>query len=108
MRALWIGIPAAALMILSAGQGLADEALAKKSGCFECHSVDTRDIGPAFRDIAARYKNDAGRRDALIETVRNGGKGNWTEDTGGVLMPPYSGRLSNAEIERLVDWVLGL
>lgn len=108
MKARWISIPAAALMIISAGQAVADEALAEKNGCLECHGVDKNIIGPAFQDIAARYTGDARARDALIETVKNGGKGNWTDVTGGVPMPPYSGRLSDAEIERLVDWVMGL
>jgi cytochrome c len=107
MKARWIGIPAA-LMIVSAGQALADEALARKSGCLECHSVDKKVIGPAYRDVAARYKGDARARNALIEKVKKGGKGNWTEVTGGVLMPPHSPRLSDAEVQRLVDWVLGL
>jgi cytochrome c len=108
MKALWLSISAAALMVMSAGQALADEALAKKNGCLECHSVDKKVIGPAFHDIAAKYKGDTRARDGLIEKVKNGGKGNWTVVTGGGLMPPYSGRLSDADIERLVDWVLGL
>lgn len=107
MKARWISIAAAALMIMSAGQALADEALAKKSGCLECHSVDKKVIGPAFHDIAAKYKDDARARNALIEKVKKGGKGNWTDVTGGVPMPPHSALLSNPEIERLVDWVLG-
>jgi len=105
MKAHWISI-SAALMIFSAGQALADEALAKRSGCLECHSVDKKIVGPAFRDIAARYKNDAHARAVLIETVKKGGKGNWTDVTSGVPMPPHSALLSNPEIERLVDWVL--
>ena len=108
MKAGWISIPAAALMIISAGQALADEALAKKSGCLECHGEDKKIISLTFRDIAAKYKGDASARDALIETVKHGGKGNWTDVSRGIPMPPYSSRLSNAEIERLVDWVLGL
>lgn len=84
------------------------EVLAQKSGCLECHGIDQKIIGPAFRDIAAKYQGDKLAREALIQTVKNGGKGNWTEVTGGVLMPPYSPRLSAAEIEQLVDWVLGL
>ena len=117
MKARWIGILAAAVMIVSLGQLLTDEtpadkaptdlALAKKSGCFECHSVDKKSIGPAFHDIAAKYKGDARARGALIETVTQGGKGNWTEVSRGVPMPPYSRRLSKAEIEYLVDWLLG-
>ena len=107
MKAHWMGI-FAALMITAAGQALADEALARKSGCLECHSVDKKLIGPAYHDVAARYKSDARARNALIEKVKKGGKGNWTEVTGGVLMPPFSPRLSDAEIQRLVDWVLSL
>jgi len=108
MRALWTSIATAALTIMSAGLALADEALAKKSGCFECHNVDKKLVGPAFHDVAAKYKNDAGARSALIEKVKKGGKGNWTEVSRGVPMPPHSGRLSDAEIHRLIDWVLSL
>jgi cytochrome c len=122
MKARRISIPAAALMITSAGQALATkapaaeaanqalapEALAKKIGCFECHSVNKNVVGPAYHDIAERYKGDAKARAALIETVKQGGKGNWTEVSHEVPMPPYSGRLSAADITRLVDWVLSL
>lgn len=180
------------------------EALAKKSGCFQCHHLETHVVGPAFREIAARYERDVraydlrfmsvasvkdlpeqrqstvivarvgdklhvrifdaeGRnvvdkaaakladgveltsledrlitepiadgsklpederskiiervssiagytrgnaRDALIQTVTHGGKGNWTAVSHGVPMPPFSKRLSDAEIRRLIDWVL--
>lgn len=85
-----------------------DEALAQSSGCLECHGIDQKIIGPSFHDIAEKYKGDARVRPALVEIVKHGGKGNWTEITGGVLMPPYSPRLSDAEIEQLVDWLLDL
>jgi cytochrome c len=83
------------------------EALAKKSGCLECHSVEKKLIGPSFRDIAAKYKADERARETLIDKVKKGGKGNWTDITHGVPMPPHSRRLSDAEIARLVNWVLG-
>lgn len=106
MKTRWIGIPVIALMLLGAGEAWADEALARSSGCLECHSVDKKVIGPAFRDIAERYRNVARARTTLIEKVKNGAKGNWTEVTGGVPMPPHSPRLSDAEIQRVVDWVM--
>lgn len=84
------------------------EALAKRSGCFECHAIAEQGIGPAFRDIAARYADEPDSRRTLIRNVERGSKGSWTEVSRGVPMPPYSGRLSNAEIARLVDWVLSL
>jgi cytochrome c len=105
-RFLWATIIAASI-IVNAGSARGDEALAKKSGCLDCHAIDKKVIGPAFRDIAVKYKNDPGARAALIDKVKNGGKGNWTEMTKGVPMPPHR-RLSDAEIKRLVDWVLGL
>jgi cytochrome c len=82
------------------------EALAERSGCRRCHNVDSKSIGPAFHDIAAKYKDVAGIRGTLIEKVKKGGKGNWIDVTGGVPMPPHSGLLSEAEISRLVDWIL--
>lgn len=97
----------APVIIPAAGPARGEEELAKKSGCLDCHAIDKKLIGPAFHDIAVKYKDAPGARAALIEKVKNGGKGNWTEITKGVPMPPHR-RLSDPEIERLVDWVLGL
>lgn len=86
----------------------ADLDLAKKSGCFACHSIEKKIVGPAWKDVAAKYKGDASARAALIEKVKKGGKGNWTAVTGGAPMPPYSPRVSDENIEKLVDFVLSL
>jgi len=82
--------------------------LAKKSGCLACHSVEKKVVGPAWQDVSAKYKGNAEARDKLIKKVKTGGKGNWTEVTGGVPMPPYSPRVADADIEKLVDFVLSL
>ena len=82
--------------------------LAKQSGCLACHAVDKKVVGPAWQDVAAKYKGDAAGRDTLIEKVKSGGKGNWTDVTGGVPMPPYSPRVSDENIAALVDFILGL
>ncbi|MFQ5488774.1 MAG: c-type cytochrome [Gammaproteobacteria bacterium] len=90
---------------------LADEGaleLAKKSGCLACHSVDKKVVGPAWKDVSTRYQGDDSARDKLIAKVKTGGKGNWTEVTGGVPMPPYSPRVADGDIEKLVDFVLSL
>lgn len=110
MRALWIGVTFAAALFAGAAHGadapLTAEALARRSGCFDCHAVDKKGTGPSFRDIATRYRGAASARGALIETIKKGGKRNWTDVTGGAPQPPYSALLSEAEIQRLVDWVL--
>lgn len=86
----------------------ADEALAVKRGCVTCHRADTSAGAPTFADIAARHKGDTKAKDELGEVIKKGGKGKWTAISRGALMPPYSLRLSDAEVQRLVDWILSL
>ena len=91
---------------MSKEEGLA---LAKASGCLACHSIDHKVVGPAWKDVSEKYKNEIDKvRPILIKKVHTGGKGNWTKVTGGVPMPPYSPRVSDANIEKLVDFVLSL
>ncbi len=99
-------VAAFCVLILGAQSATADEALARRIGCLGCHSVHEKITGPPYRDVAARYRSDPGAREALILKVKNGGKGNWTEVTGGVAMPPHSALLADSEIQSLVDWVL--
>ena len=82
--------------------------LARKSGCLVCHSVDKKLVGPAWKDVAARYKAKADARSLLIEKVSKGGRGSWTGVVGNVAMPPYYPRVSKENIKRLVDFVLSL
>ncbi len=108
MKAKWLLVPAAAAALLISGQATADLALAKKSGCLACHSVEKKIVGPAWKDVAAKYKGDAGAKDRMIAKVKKGGKGNWTKVTGGAPMPPYSPRVSDENIGKLVDFIMAL
>jgi cytochrome c len=94
--------------LVMSGSAFADLDLAKKSGCLACHSVDKKIVGPAWKDVGAKYKGDAGAKAELIAKVKKGGKGNWTQVTGGAPMPPYSPRVSDENIEKLVTFVLSL
>lgn len=75
-------------------------ALAQKNNCAGCHQVDKRTIGPSYREIAAKYKADAGAQSRLAEKVKNGGSGNW----GAVPMPPNA--IRDEDIRALVKWIL--
>jgi cytochrome c len=110
MKSKMLAISAAAAILAISSQAQAEEglALAKKSGCLACHSVEKKVVGPAWKDVSAKYKGDAGAKAALIKKVKTGGKGNWTKVTGGAPMPPYSPRVSDENIEKLVTFVLGL
>ena len=103
-KALVLG---AALSVV-AMTSFADLDLAKASGCLACHSVDKKVVGPAWMDVSKKYKGNAAAKADLISKVKAGGKGNWTEVTGGVPMPPYSPRVSDENIGKLVDFILGL
>lgn len=83
-------------------------ALARKSGCLSCHMVDKKIVGPAWKDVAARYKDNTNARALLIEKVSKGGSGNWTDVVGNAAMPPYFPRVSKENIEKLVDFILSL
>lgn len=107
MKARLVSLSAAVLLAV-AGTANANLDLAKASGCLACHSVEKKVVGPAWQDVANKYKGDAGAKAALIDKIKKGGKGNWTEVTGGVPMPPYSPRVADADIEKLVDFVIGM
>jgi len=95
---------AVSVMMLASGGAMADLALAKKSGCLACHSVDKKIVGPGWKDVAAKYKGTASAKADLIGKVKSGGKGVW----GPAPMPPYSPRVSDENIEKLVDFILTL
>ena len=86
-----------------AADAKAAEALAKNNGCFACHAVDKKLVGPAYKDIAAKYRSDKKAEASLIKKVKEGGKGVWGE----VPMPP-NGHVKDADIKTMVEWVLSL
>jgi cytochrome c len=75
---------------------------AKAAGCFSCHAETTRVVGPSFKAISLRFKDVAGSKDRLIAKVKAGGEGSWGE----IPMPPYSPRVSDADIDALVQSIL--
>ena len=102
-------VPAFAAIFLAAlavPAAAADESeLAAKSGCLACHSVDKKIVGPAYKDVARKYAGDKGAEAKLIDKVKKGGVGVWGND---VPMPPNSPLVKDADIKKLVDWILSL
>ena len=95
MIALGISIAAAS------APALASEQLAKKHNCLACHTVDKKLVGPAYKDVAAKYKDDKGAQAKLAEKVKKGGVGAW----GQIAMPPNP-TVPDAEVNALVKWIL--
>jgi cytochrome c len=75
--------------------------LAWNSGCFNCHDLDETVRGPAWRDVAARYRDDEEAFERLRIKVRDGGFGAWGDDR----MSPNR-RVPMEDIDRLLRWLL--
>lgn len=78
---------------------------AKKNGCVACHKIDAKLVGPAWMDVAKKYKGDAGAADALLTKVSKGSKGAW----GTMPMPAQDQTgAKQADIKELVKFILDL
>jgi cytochrome c len=87
--------------MLTAAPAMASLDLAKKSNCMSCHTVDKKLVGPAYKEVAAKYAGKADAVKMLSEKVKKGGKGAWGE----IPMPPNAA-VKDADIETLVKWIL--
>jgi len=76
--------------------------LAQKYNCLACHAEDKKLVGPAYKEIAKKYKGDAGAEAKLIAKVKSGGGGVW----GSIPMPPNN--VPEGDIKTMVDWVLSM
>lgn len=79
------------------------QALAQKNGCMACHGVGNKIVGPAFKDVAAKYQGNKEAEAQLIKKVKNGGSGVW----GSIPMPPHP-EMNNKDIKTLIRWILTL
>jgi cytochrome c len=76
--------------------------LAQKYNCLACHAEDKKLVGPAYKEIAKKYKGDAAAAGKLATKVKAGGGGVW----GTIPMPPNN--VPEADIKTMVDWILSL
>ena len=97
---------AAMFLALGAAAALpahAQEDLAKKYNCFACHAVDKKLVGPAYKDVAAKYAGDKTAADKLAQKIMKGGSGVW-----GPVPMPANPQVNEAEAKKLAAWVLSL
>lgn len=94
----------ALLALASGAQAGPDEALTK-AGCVACHAQDKKLVGPAFKEIAAKYRGQKDAAAQLADKVRKGGKGVW----GPIPMPPNGAdKIADADLKAALEWVLAL
>lgn len=74
-------------------------------GCFACHAVNMKIVGPAYSWVAYRFAHQKGAVAKLAHKIISGGAGEWNAWTGGIAMPPHP-NLTLAEAEAMARWVL--
>ena len=93
----------AALAAVVAAPAFANADLAQKKSCLACHATDKKLVGPAYKDVAAKY---AGQKDAvakLAEKIQKGGVGAW-----GQVPMPANPQVNADEAKQLATWVLSI
>jgi cytochrome c len=93
--------------------------LATNAGCMTCHHIEPGGkgpnglppIGPAWREVAAKYKSQKGAQQQLTATVMAGSspyESHWKGKVSGLAMPPNKVVVSEADAAKLVAWILAL
>jgi cytochrome c len=106
MKSIVVLSAAAAVALAGNAHGAdakAAEALAQQSGCLACHTVDKKLVGPGYKQIADRYRNDRGAEANLFKKVKEGGKGAW----GDIPMTPNA-HVKDQDIKTIVQWILSI
>jgi cytochrome c len=93
----------AALGLLGCGSALASNDLAKAKNCMTCHTVESKVLGPSFKDVAKKYAGDKTAEEKLTVKIIKGGTGVW-----GSLVMPANNQVTPAEAQTLVKWIMSL
>jgi len=102
MKALFLS-STALLALLATAPAFASAELATKKNCMACHAVDKKLVGPAYKDVAAKYAGQKDAADLLAAKVIKGGSGVW-----GAIPMPANTQVSEADAKTLVNWILNL
>lgn len=101
MKQVLVGLLALGALVSQSALAADPADLAKQKNCMACHAVGNKVVGPAYKDVAAKY---AGQKDAeakLAQKVIKGGSGVW-----GAVPMPANPQVSEAEAHTLVKWIL--
>jgi cytochrome c len=103
MKHILLAIASVAAGFAVSTPALADLQLATAKNCMACHAIDRKLVGPAYKDVAAKYAGQKDAADKLAAKVMKGGSGVW-----GPVPMPANTQVSPDEAKKLVAWVLSL
>jgi cytochrome c len=88
-------------LAVASGPVFAQAELAKQKNCMACHAIDKKLVGPAYKDVAAKYKGNKDAAAMLAKKIREGGVGVW-----GQIPMPANPQVNEQEAQSLAKWVL--
>ena len=101
MKSIIVSMVAAASLVAAGSVLAADMPADTKAKCGMCHGLDKKVVGPAFKDIAAKFKGDA---TGIAASATKGGAFGWKMGN----MPPRGGNATDAQIKEAAGWIAGL
>ena len=105
MKSVITGMFVAASLIVGGTALAADMPAAGKAKCGACHEVDTKKIGPSYKEIANKYKGDANAVSKIDASITKGGKFGWNTP---MPMAPKGMGANAAEIKAMAEYIAGL
>nr|WP_315240478.1 c-type cytochrome [uncultured Albidiferax sp.] len=103
MRRALFTLATLALAAACTAPALASPELAKAKNCMGCHTMDKKVVGPAFKDVANKYRGNQAAAAQLALKIRQGGSGVW-----GPMAMPANAQVNEADAKKLAEWVLSL
>lgn len=91
------------IMSLTTVYAVDPKTLAQSKSCLACHAIDSKLVGPAYKDVAAKYKNDPLAEDRLTKKIMLGGGGVW-----GTMPMPANAHVKTEEAKILAKWILSI
>lgn len=103
MKISIVGFSMAGLMFAGSAMAVEMPAVAK-SKCAMCHSIEKKIVGPAWKDVAAKYKGQADAEKTLVSHITKGGSFGWKFG----MMPPRGMGANDEQIASLAKFILTL
>jgi cytochrome c len=104
MKAIFVGMVASIGLMVTGSVLAADMPAVGKTKCGACHAIDKKMVGPAWNDVAKKYKGDANAASKIAANITKGGDFGWKMSK----MPPKGMGASDAEIKSLAEFIVGL
>lgn len=104
MKSIIVSMAVAAGLMVAGSAMAVDMPAEGKAKCGACHAIDKKVVGPAWKDVAAKYKDDKNAATTIAASITKGGQFGWKFGS----MPPKGMGATDAEIQSLSKFIAGL